>query len=228
MPSTPQERREISKQLLGKEGHFSAYFKFYDDLAQRNNDYYLTSNTSPSLLPIKSDCVLLAANVLKSNVSTTRRDIEQHYKDKVTARNSNLHYSNKTVNMAVQAMFMVDPVAKEWHSADFAVGDYRPSSWLPNETLEAYIRRLFPPNLPSSQSTPLAAVEYRALKARKLQKRLGLRFEPTNDLEKHLLFDERRNRLYIFHHVAFLKAHLSRYENMEAPLTIGLKESLEL
>ncbi|KAK4109205.1 hypothetical protein N656DRAFT_716616 [Canariomyces notabilis] len=217
-------RGEIAQQLLGKEGNFSAYFKFYDDIAQRNNDYHLTSNTSLSLLPMKSDCVLLAASVVKSNVSTTKRDIEQHYKNKATAKYSGLHYSSVAVSMAVQAMFMVDPAAKEWHSADFAIGDYRPSSWLQNETLEAYILRLFPTSLPNSQEP---AMDYRALKAHKLQKRLGVRFQPTNHLDKHLLFDERRNRLYIFHHVAFLKAHLSRYESSEAPLTTGPRESLE-
>ncbi|KAK5659374.1 hypothetical protein OQA88_1467 [Cercophora sp. LCS_1] len=72
----------------------------------------------------------------------------------------------------------------------------------------------------------MMAAKHRTIRAGKLQKRLGAHFRLTNDLAQHLLFDEKRNCLYIFHHVAVLKAHLGRYKELETPLAIGFKESL--
>ncbi len=225
-PTTTQEKTDVSKQLLGNDGNFTAYFKFLDDLVQRDSDYSLTIESPSANAPISTDSVLLAASVVKSNTSTTKRDMENRFRE-VAASNPTLRYNDKAIKMAIQAMFMVDPAAKEWHSADFTRGDYRPSSWLPEETLLDFIQRLFPPSLQSSQQAARMAVESRALKARKLQKRLGARFQLTNNLAEHLLFDERRNCLYIFHQVAFLKAHLGQYEAKSAVLGIDLKQSLE-
>lgn len=227
MPSTTvQDKKAVSEQLLGKDGNFSAYLKFLDDLVQRDSDYALAIDAPSTNTPISSDSVLLAASVVKSNVSTTKAAMERRFRE-VAASNPTLRYRDKAVRMAIQAMFMVDPAAKEWHSADFKRGDYRPSSWLSEETLLDFIQRLFPPSLQGSQEAALVAVEARALKARKLQKRLGARFQLTNNLAEHLLFDERRNCLYIFHQVAFLKAHLSLYEDRPAALGVNLRESLE-
>ena len=226
MPSTTQDKKVVSQQLLGKDGNFSAYLRFLDDLVQRDSDYALAIDSPSTNAPFSSDSILIAASIVKSNASITKASMERRFRE-VTASNPTLRYRDKAVRMAIQAMFMVDPAAKEWHSADFKRGDYRPSSWLPEETLLDFIQRLFPLSLQGYQEAALMAVEARALKARKLQKRLGARFQLTNNLAEHLLFDERRNCLYIFHHVAFLKAHLSLYENREAALGISLKESLE-
>ena len=90
------------------------------------------------------------------------------------------------------------------------------------------MRRSFPLGLDTSQEAMRVAVEQRAMmKAWKLLKRLGARFRRTNNLAEHLLFDQKHNCLYIFHHVAFLKAHLERYRGESDPLAIGMKESLE-
>jgi len=225
-PNASQDRKKISQQILGQEGEFPAYFRFYDDLAQRSNDFHLTIDTLPSLLSVTSDSVLLAASVLRSNLQKTKQETEGRFKN-LARSDTKFQSDEKAIKMAMQAMFMVDPAAKENHSADFTLGDYRPSLWHPHQTLEDFIDRLFPPSLASSQDAARFAVEYRALRARKLQKRLGARFRLTNNLAEHLLFDERRNCLYIFHHVAFLKAHLCQYQGKENPLDIGLNESLE-
>ncbi len=221
-----QDNKIVSQQLLGKEGNFIAYIKFLDDLVQRDSDYALAIDSPSTNATISSDGILLAASVVKSNASTTKAGMERRFRE-VAASNPILRYRDNAVRMAIQAMFMVDPAAKEWHSADFKRGDYRPSLWMPEETLLDFIQRLFPLSLQGSQDAALMAVEARALKARKLQKRLGARFQLTNNLAEHLLFDERRNCLYIFHQVAFLKAHLSLYEDRQAALGISLKESVE-
>ncbi|KAK3318934.1 hypothetical protein B0H66DRAFT_558427 [Apodospora peruviana] len=240
-PQAAQDREKISRQILGKGGDFPAYFKFYDDLARRNNDYHLTVSTSPCPLPVTNIDVLRAAKVITSNLSKTKKETEGQLRKDITSSSDSpdsRYHGNEpaAIGMAVEAMFMIDPAAKERHASDFRLGQhYRPSSWLPDETLASFVERIFPPSLVGSQEAVAAAAaameqgQHGALRARKLQKRLGARFRPTNNLAEHLLFDEQRNYLYIFHHVGFLKTQLARYEGgaVEALENIGLRESLE-
>ncbi|KAK1752653.1 hypothetical protein QBC47DRAFT_404976 [Echria macrotheca] len=220
-----QNTRKVLHQILGQEGEFPAYFSFYNDLTHRHNDYHVTIDAPPTLLPITGDTILLAANTIRSNVSRSKKETDESFRT-LAASDPKACYNEKAVRIATQAMFMVDPNAEECHATDFTLGAYRPLSWRSDETLVAFIHRVFPPSLTTSQEVARDAVEYRSLRARKLQKRLGARFRPTNDMAQHLLFDEKRNCLYLFHHVGFLKAHLSRYRAKEKPLAVGLEGSL--
>ncbi|KAK4445220.1 hypothetical protein QBC34DRAFT_165136 [Podospora aff. communis PSN243] len=221
-----QHRKQLSQQILGRNGEFSAYFRFYDDLVQRNSDFHVTINSSPPLQSVTDDAVLLAAGVLRSSFSRTLEETAEHCR-LVAATDHNIQFHEKALSVALQAMFMIDPAAKENHSAEFTLGGYRPSSWKSDEALGSFIDRLFPLSLGSSQEAARVAVEYRALRARKLQQRLGARFRPTNNFAEHLLFDEKRNYLYVFHHVEFLRAQLGRYQSQADPLAVGLDKSLE-
>jgi hypothetical protein len=64
-----------------------------------------------------------------------------------------------------------------------------------------------------------------ALKGWKLQRRLGIRFRPTNDLSRHLKFHRKEGYLEIFHHAAFLKEHLRVMRGL--PRDTGWNESLK-
>ncbi|KAI9711580.1 MAG: hypothetical protein M1820_002145 [Bogoriella megaspora] len=60
-----------------------------------------------------------------------------------------------------------------------------------------------------------------AIKAPKLQKRVGLKFRPADNLRDHLRLDHTSRTIDIFHHTAFLKEHLrasyhQRQHEMEA------------
>ncbi|KAH0421969.1 hypothetical protein CcaCcLH18_13098 [Colletotrichum camelliae] len=66
-----------------------------------------------------------------------------------------------------------------------------------------------------------------SLKAWKLRKRLGVKFQPTDDLTKHLLLDRRRSVLFIFHHVKFLKAQAGLYLPIQKNLGLTVNESLK-
>lgn len=50
------------------------------------------------------------------------------------------------------------------------------------------------------------------LRARKLKKRAGLRFQPTDDLRNLLKLDQKRAVVEIFHHTAFLKEHFETHK----------------
>ncbi|KAL3960399.1 hypothetical protein ACCO45_005516 [Purpureocillium lilacinum] len=175
--------------------------------------------------PQTHEAVLRVSNILKERTQATKAEITECLQDDHGGSSST---TQNVINLAVQAMVMVDAGAKDWHSTDFVLGGYRPTSWLPNESFQAFVERSFPLGLESSSGSVRQAIEQRAsMKAWKLQKRLGVRFRRTNNLAEHLLFDPRRNCLYLFHHVAFLKANLERFQHETKPLSIGLKESLK-
>jgi hypothetical protein len=65
-----------------------------------------------------------------------------------------------------------------------------------------------------------------ALTAKKLKKRAGLSFRPTNDLRSHLKLDRRKGVVEIYHYTAFLKEHLRITKGEKGDLTIS--DSLKL
>jgi len=64
------------------------------------------------------------------------------------------------------------------------------------------------------------------LKATKLKKRAGIRFEPTDDLRNHLKLDRKRAVVEIFHHTAFLKEHLRL--TRDQPRSMSVADSIKL
>jgi hypothetical protein len=84
-------------------------------------------------------------------------------------------------------------------------------SWKEDMTLTEFMTACFPPNdglsLSDSES-PLSRSIKDAISARKLKKRTGLRFLPTNDIRRHLELDRKRGVVLISHYTAFLKEQL--------------------
>ncbi|KAK2589821.1 hypothetical protein QQS21_012501 [Conoideocrella luteorostrata] len=225
--SSSQERSETASQLFGKAGAFPFFFALFDDFLSQENDVAL-SLTGPNMqeqLSYKS--ILHAAGIIKDNPDMTKEEVIQ--KLRATAAPSCMSKLEKNVNLAVQAMLMVDCTANHWHATDFTLGNHRPISWLSQEKYVDFFERSFPAGHQSSLNKIQAAIEDKAsMKAWKLQKRLGISFRGTNNLAEHLLFDPRRNCLYLFHHAEFLKAHLERYQSHDRPLEMTALESLNL
>jgi hypothetical protein len=218
--SSLDEKKAISQHFLSADGEFAAYFDLFNDLTQRDNDSHVAVNISQRS-PITAQALVRASDLVRANSASTKRVVLQLY------AGVDPTHDEKVVGLAVQAMYMIDPDAGHWHSPDFTLGDYRPSSWCLDETIAVFIEGLFPTSLAASQGVARLAVQQRAIRACKLQRRLGLTFRRTNNLAEHLLFDTRRNCLYIFHHVEFLKAQLRRYRHEEKPLQMGFPESLK-
>jgi hypothetical protein len=64
------------------------------------------------------------------------------------------------------------------------------------------------------------------LRAIKLKKRAGIKFEPTDDLRYHLKLDRKRAVVEIFHHTAFLKEHLRL--TRDQPRNMSVADSINL
>ena len=63
-----------------------------------------------------------------------------------------------------------------------------------------------------------------SLTARRLKKRIGPKFQPTDNLGRHLKLDWRTNTLEIYQHIAFFKEHLRLTKN--CPQTMSVAQSL--
>ncbi|KAK7213150.1 hypothetical protein V2G26_020328 [Clonostachys chloroleuca] len=162
-----------------------------------------------------------AVNLLKSSPHITKNEAVQR-----------LNNNNGTaplkpnalddLNLAVNMVIMVDCDPFKSHTRGFSIVDYSPKSWQPEETYLAFVKRSFPADPKPSKGVQKSA------KAWKLKKKLGVKFLPTDDLDKHLLYDSKDPPcVYLFHQVGFLKAQLKKYNETDGPLNLSVGKCLE-
>ncbi|KZL88130.1 hypothetical protein CI238_04915 [Colletotrichum incanum] len=218
---------ELTRHLYGTDIGLPAFSALYNDLLHKDSDFVV--NLDPADNGSISDRdVMLVVDLLREDRSLTKESTA-HKVDEALARKHNQTKIDNLINLAVQVMVMVDCAAKERHSTGFAVGGYRPISWLQKETFLEFVTRSFPTNADSTAAERVEAAvdEKAALKAWKLQRRLGIQFRGTHNLSEHLLLDPRSSCLYLFHHAGFLKAQLRRARYQSQPLTHSMSDSLQ-
>lgn len=225
-PTTPRERQEIALKLLGRDGKHQAYFALYDEFAQRENSFIVNIQPQAAGGGLTHAELLVVVDQLIENIDVTCDEMINRIQEKLGNQRSDVEIES-LIHMAVQAMIMIN---SERRSADFTIGGFRPKSWHRDETIVSFCERA----LPTRHRCALGEVNLvmdrkSALKARKLQRRLGIEFRPTDNLAEHLLFDQKHghNYLYLFHHAGFLKSHLQQVKESKASLSRGLCESLE-
>ena len=218
---TTTDRENIALGLLGRSGDFVAWSRLYNDLVARRRIRIGPPTASPVVL---DSHILEIASLLKSNPHWTRievlsslsKDLTQEYphRDRESA-----------LDIAVQAMFMTDSAAMLGHASEFRMGGLRPKYWALNDSLVQFLESSFP-RVTHSPEIYSVMENQDSLKSWKLAKKLKITFKGTNNLADHLLYDSRCNILYLFHHVAWLNAHLGglAYEipfdsNMETAMT---------
>jgi hypothetical protein len=227
-PTTARDRDEIARRLLGAPDRFPAYFALYETLTSRANARVIQIDDAASKVPgnLYHQGVLFATAVLTQHVDKTLAEVIAELQ-RQNEKQPTIYDIEGTVNVAVQAMLMIDCAARDAHSGTFMLGGYRPTSWLSHERLTDFLDRSFPRALESDEENIRAALQNRsALKAWKLKTRLGITFRGTDNLAEHLLFDPRHHVLYLFHHAAWLKAQLARFAG-DLPLDCDFEESLK-
>jgi hypothetical protein len=99
--------------------------------------------------------------------------------------------------------------------------------WRKDVSLCQYLTDIFPTSdHPDLNDLASADVTRAALNARRLKKRGGLSFRPTDDLRCHLRLDHRMGTVDVFHHTAFLKEHLRLTKDCNQALSIS--DSLQI
>ena len=221
------DRTKIAQCLLGKADEFPAYFELYETLVTQEGAHVIQIDQPEEPNPASHDNILWIVELLKSDPRATWTEL-----------NSRVHKQNelsitapgigKAVNVAVQAMIMVDCAARDRHSTTYEVDNYRPISWESSEPFLDFAQRAFSRVLEGDRRRIKQVLRNKnALKAWKLKKRLGVTFRMTDNLMEHLLYDSHHHVLYLFHQTAFLKAHLER-SSIHLPMDCGLEESLKL
>lgn len=153
---------------------------------------------------------------LKSNPEVTRDALlEKLFTDR-PARSD----QERAINIAVRVMMMVNCSASRQSSALLEHGSQQ-VPWRSDIPFSEFITSMFP-------KTDHPSIDHikENLRATKLKKRAGLRFEPTDDLRNHLKLDRKRAVVEIFHHTAFLKEQLRLTK--DEPRTMSIADSLKL
>ncbi|KAL1851680.1 hypothetical protein Daus18300_012489 [Diaporthe australafricana] len=214
--------KEIALKLLSPKGDPSgAYVKFLDEITRQSSGAGVNyDNLMPTAgYDSKQARLILAVEQLTENPKKTRREITQIVQNVLGSNYPDL-YMNKLMESAAQAITMIDPTAGDWHAQDFVMGSYRPSSWQRDESFQSFCSRSVPVGTDEAVTAAKTALDEKSsLRARKLQKRLGIQFYATGNLAEHLLLEHRhgKTRLYIFHYAGYLKARLEQTSGLLPP-----------
>ncbi|KAK4448738.1 hypothetical protein QBC34DRAFT_406654 [Podospora aff. communis PSN243] len=223
-----QYTNKIRTELLRKPGEFRAYFRVYHLIfRQYTGDHIISEPANPYQQPLSHDAVLTAASTLKANpkhtpetaVSELRVLLQQDHQDRV------LKFA---VNLAVQAMLMLDVNLIDSLTTDCSIHKDRRPKWASGEPFVDFVTGSFP-RVSTERGERVASVleDKKSLKAWKLERRLHIIFRGTDNIADHLLFNPNTGVVYLFHHAAYIKAHLSTWSGHEAPKGVGIATALE-
>lgn len=165
---------------------------------------------------------------LKSNPDLTRAQLTNDIFNYLGGqKQTSIVDQDAAVNLAVRVMLMVNCSAQRQSPGLLEHGIYH-SRWNSDVAFSQFIGDIFPmtdhPGLNNNSARPFLDMRA-ALTARKLKKRAGLKFRPTDDLRSHLKLDQRNGVVEIYHHTAFLKEHLRITKNEGK---IGICDGLKL
>ncbi|KAE9377691.1 hypothetical protein N431DRAFT_541349 [Stipitochalara longipes BDJ] len=189
------------------------FFQFYKEVtASYEADMKLGQQPGLS----SHEDLLIIIEELKSNPKVTREALlEKLFTDR-PARGD----QERAINIAVRVMMMIT-CSTSRHSSVLLEHGSQQVPWRSDVPFSEFITSIFP-------KTEHPSIDHikENLKATKLKKRAGLRFEPTDDLRNHLKLDRKRAVVEIFHHTAFLKEQLRITK--DKPQDISMAESIKL
>lgn len=225
---------EVALKLLGSNGDPSgAYLQFLKEITSHLESIEAGVNYD-NLMPTAGNesgqaRLLQAAKLIMENPRKTRREDTQILRNVLGSTYPN-PYIDKLMEIAAQAITMIDPAAGDWHAQDFVMGRYRPSSWQRDESFQSFCSRSIPVGNDEAIIAAKAALDVKSsLRARKLKKHLGVQFYATGNLAEHLLLEHRhgKTRLYVFHYTGYLKARLEQTMLLKLPVDCAIGDCLE-
>jgi hypothetical protein len=165
---------------------------------------------------------------LKANPDLTRAQlIEKLFTAQTPSKPIAVVDQEHAINLAVRVMLMVNCSAQRQSSGLLEHGGHQ-VRWRSHVTFSQFIEEIFPmtdhPGL--NEDTVGSSCMRSAITAKKLKKRAGLKFRPTDDLKSHLKLDRKNGTVEIYHHTAFLKEHLRITKDDARKLSVS--ESLRL
>jgi hypothetical protein len=199
-------------------------------------EYYraLTSSYDPDVRPgerpalrAHEDLVQII-KILKKDPTRTRAEFLQLIFPSSADSSPSLLDQESAINLAVKIMLMVN-CSTESHSSGLVEDGVFQTPWRSDISLTQYMKDCFPltdhPSLNDEEELKTLDIKS-SLTARKLKKHAGVKFRPTDDLRRHLMFDHKTAVVEVYHHTAFLKEHLRLTKDTNPNLTVT--ESLKL
>jgi hypothetical protein len=228
------EQRQIAKAFLCDDatdhlGTYVAYFDFYNSVFCPYTPHEMAIQIDNPAFASHADIVRYY-EILKEDPTVTRSQLRSSFSEPNVLEKE----KENAIRAVVKVAFMLDCASKDSHSEGFHVGGYAPLKWEEDERFVDFVARAFPAQaVPPASSPPAgkskileAQMRERSLKAWKLKERYKIRFEGTDNIADHLLYDEETRTVKVFHHTAFLKAHLVRSSQEQVDLDIT--DSIEL
>jgi hypothetical protein len=234
-PPNETEREEIAKQLLGSElpnastnTAFKAYFDYYDSVVCpfQYGDTFVEVD-SPAFQS-HADVI----NYVKSLCNKPALSRDEFLATFLPMRDTMPKEKEYVAGVVTKVAFMVECASKDYYSEGFRgkSDGFRPVKWEGNQRLSDFMEQSFlserVQTAAQQEKNGEAITRKKALKAWKLTRRYGIKIRATDNLLEHLHYDPRERIVRVFHHTAFLRAHLKRSKN--EPLDLDFHESLKL
>lgn len=202
------------------------FFEYYKDLA---SSYEPETRTKPALKTHED--IFRIIRILRNEPTLTRaRLCAEIFGTEPSGFSIPDVDRQNAIDMAVKTMLMVGCSAQHGTLGLVEQGVH-PIPWLGTVPFADFIADAFPKtdnpviNDHDGEEVRLLSTKS-ALLARKLKRRAGIKFRPTDDLRNHLKLDRREAVVELFHHTAFLKESLRLTKDKKPALSTA--ESLGL
>ncbi|KAI0200194.1 hypothetical protein F4808DRAFT_429991 [Astrocystis sublimbata] len=232
LPPNEAERRAIAKHLLASDvpddAVNKAYFKYY-------NSILCPSKCGDAIMEVDNPALRSHADVIRyvqslyDNLALSRDEV---LKISLSVHDMIPKEREYVADVATKVAFMIECTSRDYYSEGFRGGgdSLRPLKWEGNQRLVEFMEQSFLHDITRTaekqENISDVLMRKKSLKAWKLTKRYGIQLRATNNLFEHLLYDPRERVLKVFHHIAFLRAHLKRSKNES--LGLDFHKSLEL
>jgi hypothetical protein len=125
------------------------------------------------------------------------------------------------IQLAVKVMAMVNCSASHQTPSILEHGAFQ-IPWRDTVPFSQFLSDIFPstdhPGL-NDHSAENPSNLRKSLTAKRLKKRAGIKFHPTDDLRRHLRLDRKSRVVEIYHHTAFLKEHLRLTKDSQSDIS---------
>ncbi|KAJ1331848.1 hypothetical protein MN608_05311 [Microdochium nivale] len=225
-PPTSREKNDITKEILGNDfpaESFQSYFRHYFDVLCLPSTGVAVVDIHNPALNAHSD-VLKAAKRLRDNPDLTL----SAFAESTFAGTDILPQEREhAVHAVVNAAFMVDATFSRHYTPFEQHPGHNSAKWEAHQTFPEFMQHFAQLQIDQVQASEAQTLRHqKPIKAWKLRKRHRIEIIGTDNILEHLNLDPAAGSLKVFHHVAFLRAHLRR--SRESRLDLSPADSLKL
>lgn len=202
------------------------FFEYYKDLT---TSYEVEQGLEKDPALRTHEDLLEVIGLLKACPDVARSQlVEKMFSNQPGRKPITVEDQERAINLAVRVLAMINCSGQRQTSTLLEHGMFQ-TPWRSNISLGQFISDAFPmtdhPTL-NDQDVRSSTDVKPALAAKKLKKKLGLAFQPTDDIGSHLKLNHKKNVVEIYHHTSFLKEHLRLTKGQ--PTNMSVNESLKM